>query len=195
MNFRTPGQEGKLGIDIMSNDELFALLSFEGELESVEILSQEDAGNGATFIRGRLHYPDVVMDVPFVHFVGKDWVFTPQDWQGALPQCVGEIGNVEWRVNDTETPGVMFLGVPMLAPWTPDPVEPEDARHVVGRMVREARERRGLSQRELAKRAGLQYSHIARIESGRYNLTIDTLERVCKELGLEIELVGTEDTK
>lgn len=179
----------------MTNDELFEILSFEDTLESVEIISQEDAGHDALFIRATLHYPDDDMTLPFVHYPGHDWVFTPRDWQaGNLPESVDEIGNTEWRVDDTDTEGVMFMGVPMLAPWVPEPNggKIENARVVIGRMVRQAREKAGLSVRELAERAGMSHSHIVRIEAGRYSVTIDTLTKLGNVLGFEVTLMDTE---
>ena len=56
-------------------------------------------------------------------------------------------------------------------------------------MLRYARRRAGLSQRELAARAGVPQPAVARIESGRVAVRVDTLERllaaVSMTLGLE----------
>ncbi len=58
-------------------------------------------------------------------------------------------------------------------------------------IVREARARAALSQRDLAKRAGTVQSVVARIERGQTSPTIDTLERLLKASGfdLRVELV------
>jgi len=45
-------------------------------------------------------------------------------------------------------------------------------------LIREARTRAGLSQRQLAKRAGTAQSVVARIEGGQTSPTWDTLERL-----------------
>jgi len=49
-----------------------------------------------------------------------------------------------------------------------------------------ARQQAGLSQRELAERAGVTQSEIARIESGRREPSIPTIQRILAGAGLEI---------
>src|SRR5215211_1571128 len=58
-------------------------------------------------------------------------------------------------------------------------------------LLREARVKAGLSQRELARRAGTAQSVVARIERGQTSPTIDTLERLMAATGhdLDVELV------
>jgi HTH-type transcriptional regulator/antitoxin HipB len=56
----------------------------------------------------------------------------------------------------------------------------------IGRQVRRERERRGLSQREMAERMGTTHSVIGRIESGGSNPTVSTLERIAQVLGLRL---------
>ncbi|HEY3241335.1 MAG TPA: helix-turn-helix transcriptional regulator [Acidimicrobiia bacterium] len=53
-------------------------------------------------------------------------------------------------------------------------------------MVREARRRAGLSQHELAKRAGVHQPAIARWESGRTDPSLSTVERLVSACGLEL---------
>lgn len=55
-------------------------------------------------------------------------------------------------------------------------------------LCREARRRGGLSQRELAARAGVSPSTIARIEKARIEPTLDLLMRVVHACGLELRL-------
>ncbi len=58
-------------------------------------------------------------------------------------------------------------------------------------LLREARLRAALSQRELASRAGTVQSVVARIERGQTNPTVDTLERLLRATGfdLDVELI------
>lgn len=58
-----------------------------------------------------------------------------------------------------------------------------------GRMVRYARRRGGMTQRELAAKAGIPQETIARIEKGRVDPRVSTLDRLLEaaEFGLEIE--------
>ena len=50
----------------------------------------------------------------------------------------------------------------------------------------EVRLEKGLSKMELAKRTGMHRSNICRIESGRQNISIDTLIRIFDALGKNI---------
>ena len=58
----------------------------------------------------------------------------------------------------------------------------------VSRLVALARRRAGLTQRDLAGRAGTPQSVIARIESGRANPTVTTVERLLNATGYELQL-------
>jgi predicted transcriptional regulator len=59
-------------------------------------------------------------------------------------------------------------------------------------LVREARKRVGLTQAELAERAGVTQSVIARLERGGGNPTFLTLERVLHAAGHRLELAAVE---
>jgi transcriptional regulator with XRE-family HTH domain len=62
-------------------------------------------------------------------------------------------------------------------------------------ILREARVRAGLSQRELARRSGKAQSEIARIETGRQDPGFSTLEQLVRAAGLDlkIQLVPRDD--
>lgn len=57
--------------------------------------------------------------------------------------------------------------------------------------IKSARERAGLSQAELARRAGTSQPAIARLESGAVSPTVETLERVLAAAGTTLELSFT----
>lgn len=59
-------------------------------------------------------------------------------------------------------------------------------------LVREARRRAGLSQRELADRAGTTQSAIARVETGRSTPSIDTVVRLVRLCGLDLDVALVE---
>lgn len=61
-------------------------------------------------------------------------------------------------------------------------------RNRIGLLIRRERERQGLSLRDLAARCGITHSHIARIESGKYNVTLDILSKVAAALGKKVTL-------
>ncbi len=62
-------------------------------------------------------------------------------------------------------------------------------------LVKEIRTRAGLSQRALASRAGKAQSEIARIERGRQDPSLTTLEKLARAAGLDllIQLVPHDD--
>ncbi|MGA3220706.1 MAG: helix-turn-helix transcriptional regulator [Acidimicrobiales bacterium] len=60
------------------------------------------------------------------------------------------------------------------------------ASTTAGALVQLAREEAGLSQRELAQRAGVTQSDIARIETGRREPSIPTIQRILAGAGLEL---------
>ena len=59
----------------------------------------------------------------------------------------------------------------------------------VARILRAAREVRGLSQRELGARIGFTQAHISKFESGRVDLRLSSLVELSRGLGLEVMLV------
>jgi transcriptional regulator with XRE-family HTH domain len=55
------------------------------------------------------------------------------------------------------------------------------------RILNMARRRAGLSQRDLGRIAGIPQSSISRIERGQISPTVDTLERLIRACGMELE--------
>jgi len=55
-------------------------------------------------------------------------------------------------------------------------------------LVREARRRAGLTQRELAERAGTTQSAIARLESGRTSPAFDAVQRLIRLCGFRLDV-------
>lgn len=55
-----------------------------------------------------------------------------------------------------------------------------------GELVREARRRAALTQRELAERAGTTQSAIARLESGRTSPSLEQVERLLRLCGFQL---------
>lgn len=63
---------------------------------------------------------------------------------------------------------------------------------LIGKLI-EAREKRGLSQRELAEISGVKQPAIARLESMRTTPQIDTLFKILQPLGYTLSIIPTEE--
>lgn len=61
-----------------------------------------------------------------------------------------------------------------------------DIRHTLGKTVRAIRRRAGLSQEELADRAGLDRTYIGGIERGERNPTVVSLKTIADALDLSL---------
>jgi len=61
---------------------------------------------------------------------------------------------------------------------------------LIGKLI-EARESKGLTQKAIAEKAGVNQSAVARLESMRATPQIDTLFKVLKPLGYTLEIVPT----
>ena len=55
-----------------------------------------------------------------------------------------------------------------------------------GKKVREERVKLGLSQEELASRAGVHRTYIGMLERAEKNITLENIQKVCKALNLRI---------
>ena len=66
-----------------------------------------------------------------------------------------------------------------------DKVDP-NIKLLVGQAIAEAREEKGLSQRELSASSGVIQAEISKIEQGKGNPTLTTLQKIAKSLGTTI---------
>ncbi len=57
---------------------------------------------------------------------------------------------------------------------------------VIGNNVRTKREAQGISQEELAFRANVHRAYIGQVERAERNLTVSSLEKIAKGLGIEV---------
>lgn len=73
-------------------------------------------------------------------------------------------------------------------------VEQRDTRHSVIDQYVQCRKLQGMTQAELAKRAGIPRSNITRFESGNYNPSLEQLVRIAAALGmmLQVQLISKE---
>ncbi len=61
-----------------------------------------------------------------------------------------------------------------------------NVRKQLGEQIREGRTARGLTQEELAHRAGLDFSYLNQIENGRRNPSLDAIDRIARALGVPV---------
>lgn len=69
--------------------------------------------------------------------------------------------------------------------------EHNHARQKIASQLRQVRKEQGMTQERLAEKVGTRKSNISRLESGRYNPSLDFLEKVAGGLGREIEVKVT----
>ena len=63
-----------------------------------------------------------------------------------------------------------------------------DERKRIGRQLADIRRAKGMTQQEVADKAGLLRPHIARIEAGSFSVGIDTLAAIAEALGQQIKI-------
>lgn len=61
-------------------------------------------------------------------------------------------------------------------------------RERIGQEIARIRQSKKLTQVQLAELSGLNRVNINKIENGRYNVSIDILQKVCEALGVEIKI-------
>ncbi len=57
----------------------------------------------------------------------------------------------------------------------------------IGKNLRKARESHGWSQEDLAYECGVHRTYVGSVERGEYNVTILTLKKITKSLGIKVQ--------
>jgi transcriptional regulator with XRE-family HTH domain len=65
----------------------------------------------------------------------------------------------------------------------------QQVRCRIGMRVMAMRKLKGWSQEELALRAGLQRTHVSRIEAGKYAVTLETIQAIAEALGMTVDII------
>ena len=65
----------------------------------------------------------------------------------------------------------------------------KEQRERLGVRIRSLREAAGMNQVQLAELAGMQSSHLSRIEAGKYAVTLETVQAIAEALGMTVDLV------
>lgn len=69
--------------------------------------------------------------------------------------------------------------------------EKQATRDRIGQRIATLRKLAGLTQEELAGRAGLQRTHVSRIEAGKYAVTLEVVQAIAHALGMTVDIVDT----
>ena len=65
----------------------------------------------------------------------------------------------------------------------------QQTRDRIGLRIMALRKLAGLTQEQLSERAGLQRSHITKIERGKYAVTFETVQAIAEALGMTVDIV------
>ena len=65
----------------------------------------------------------------------------------------------------------------------------QKTRDRIGLRIVTLRQMTGMSQAQLAEKAGLQRTHIRRIEAGKYAVTLETVQAIAEAFGMDVDIV------
>ena len=65
----------------------------------------------------------------------------------------------------------------------------QQTRDRIGMRIAALRKLAGWSQEQLSERAGLQRTHISRIEAGKYAVTLETIQAIAEAFGMTCDIV------
>ena len=65
----------------------------------------------------------------------------------------------------------------------------QETRDRIGHRIAALRRLRKMTQEELATAAGLQRTHVGRIEAGKYAVTFETIQAIAEALGMTVDIV------
>ena len=62
-------------------------------------------------------------------------------------------------------------------------------RDRIGQRIASLRKMKGMSQEQLSMLAGLQRTHVSRIEAGKYAVTLETIQAIAEALGMTVDII------
>lgn len=65
----------------------------------------------------------------------------------------------------------------------------QKVRDRIGLRIYTLRKMKELTQEQLADRAGIQRTHLGRIEAGKYAVTLETIQAIAEALGMTVDLI------
>ena len=65
----------------------------------------------------------------------------------------------------------------------------QQTRARIGQRIAQLRKQTGLTQEQLSEKAGLQRTHVSRIEAGKYAVTLETIQSIAEALGMTVDII------
>ena len=65
----------------------------------------------------------------------------------------------------------------------------QQTRERIGKRIAILRKMAGLTQEQLAEKAGLQRTHVGRIEAGKYAVTLEVVQAIAEALGMTVDII------
>ena len=65
----------------------------------------------------------------------------------------------------------------------------QQTRERIGQRIATLRKLAGMSQEQLSERAGLQRTHVSRIEAGKYAVTLEVIQAIAEALGMTVDII------
>jgi transcriptional regulator with XRE-family HTH domain len=65
----------------------------------------------------------------------------------------------------------------------------QQTRERIGQRIATLRKLAGMTQEQLAQAAGLQRTHVNRIEAGKYAVTLEVVQAIAEALGMTVDII------
>lgn len=65
----------------------------------------------------------------------------------------------------------------------------QQVRQRIGLRIAALRKMKGMTQEQLAERAGLQRTHVGRIEAGKYAVTLEVVQAIAEAMGMTVDII------
>lgn len=67
----------------------------------------------------------------------------------------------------------------------------QQTRERIGQRIATLRKLAGMTQEQLAQAAGLQRTHVNRIEAGKYAVTLEVVQAISEVFGMTVDIIDT----
>jgi transcriptional regulator with XRE-family HTH domain len=67
----------------------------------------------------------------------------------------------------------------------------QQTRERIGQRIATLRKLAGMTQEQLAQAAGLQRTHVNRIEAGKYAVTLEVVQAIAEAFGMTVDIIDT----